>query len=84
MAVRPEFTPELIYEGQCPHGHGSLERRENHGWCEPCGYGWSARNGRYTIHNMPGVMVIDGRQTNPSGTLNITAPMRKEPAQYTT
>lgn len=31
----------LTLEGQCPHGHGPLERHEDYGWCDRCDAGWS-------------------------------------------
>lgn len=33
----------LVVEGHCPHSHGPLERRDEHGWCETCAMGWAVR-----------------------------------------
>jgi hypothetical protein len=49
-------TPELehryahVVEGQCPNGHGSLERRDDYGYCGECGIGWSIRGREVTVH----------------------------------
>lgn len=32
-----------VSEGQCPRGHGELERRDAYGWCETCRIGYRMR-----------------------------------------
>lgn len=63
-----DFVPERIYEGDCPHGHGPLERqtldmsadeeglgpRFTYGWCGTCEQGWSASNGFWQMYSPPG------------------------------
>lgn len=39
-----------VLEGQCPDGHGALERRDDHGWCDDCKMGWSIRGDEITAH----------------------------------
>lgn len=39
-----------IAEGLCPHGHGTLERRADCGWCHECGWGWSAEGDVVSTH----------------------------------
>lgn len=53
----PEFENDrlrrnysLVIEGQCPNGHGELERRPECGWCAECGMGWSIRGNAVTAH----------------------------------
>jgi hypothetical protein len=33
----------LLIEGQCPYGHGPLERRGRWGACDTCGVGFAAQ-----------------------------------------
>lgn len=40
----------VVIEGQCPNGHGALERKDDHGWCGECGMGWSIRCNEVTTH----------------------------------
>lgn len=35
-----------VSEGQCPRGHGELERRDDLGWCEGCRTGYRMRTAR--------------------------------------
>jgi hypothetical protein len=52
--IRIEKPDKLDYsairEGLCPRGHGPLERREDCGYCETCGAGYSTRPGEATVH----------------------------------
>lgn len=66
-------TPEmkrrygLVIEGQCPNGHGSLERRDDYGYCTECGIGWSIRGTQVTAH----FGIKGGAITTDSGTFDI-------------
>jgi hypothetical protein len=42
-----------IIEGRCPTCGGVLERREDCGWCESCGFGHSLAGDTYTLHIKP-------------------------------
>lgn len=63
----PEFENEelrrryaLIIGGQCPSGHGEVERREVCAWCSVCGMGWSVRGNEITNHFDTTSMQLDG------------------------
>jgi hypothetical protein len=41
---------DWLKEGLCPRGHGPLDRRYDHGWCEECHIGWSIEGKTFTVH----------------------------------
>lgn len=49
----------LIREGLCPHGHGPLDRRDDHGWCEECACGFSIDPKTVTLVLAPDTTGLD-------------------------
>ncbi|WCO67891.1 hypothetical protein PO878_04030 [Iamia majanohamensis] len=44
------MTTSPLAEGLCPTHLTPLERRDDYGWCEDCGYGHSLHGGQHTAH----------------------------------
>jgi hypothetical protein len=63
----------LVVEGQCPNGHGELERRDGHGWCGECEMGWSVRGRQVTNHFVVAGGEIDGRSIGPGRVRFVTS-----------